>query len=172
MKGDSKAIALSALSAALAVILLVAGAYFETLDLSCLFLASLCMMLPLYKGYYLGSFLSYAASSLLALLLTAGRFQIIIPFVTFFGLHALVNELQIKFKINKVLALVIKEVWFLGALLIAYFLTQLFVFDNELLKKYGLYILLGGGALFFPIYDYIIFKFKRSLDILLKRLKL
>lgn len=169
---ESKAIALSALSAALAVILLVAGAYFETLDLSCLFLASLCMMLPLCKDYYLGAFLAYVATTLLSLLLSAGRFQIIIPFAMFFGLHALVNELQLKFKINKILALLIKEVWFLGTLLVVYFFTQTFVSENESLQKYLLYILLGGGAVCFPLYDYLIFKFKTSLVIILKRLKL
>ncbi len=154
------------------MILLVVGAYFETLDLSCLFLASLCMMLPLYKEYYLGAFLAYVAAALLSLVLAGGRFQIIIPFAMFFGLHALANELQLKFKINKIFALVIKEIWFLGTLLVMYFFTQMFVSENEVLQKYVLYVLLGGGALFFPIYDYIIFKFKRSLDILLKRLKL
>lgn len=169
---ESKAIALSALAAALAVVLLVAGAYFETLDLSCLFLASICMMLPLYKEYYLGAFLSYVAATLLSLLLTAGRFQIIIPFAMFFGLHALVNELQVKFKINKILALFIKEVWFLATLLVVYFCTQMFVSENETLQKYIFYILLGGGFIFFPLYDYIIFKFKASLCILLKKLKL
>lgn len=169
---DSKAIALSALSAALAVILLVAGAYFETFDLSCLFLASLCMMLPLCKGYYLGAFLSYVATTLLSLLLTAGRFQIIIPFAMFFGLHALVNEFQIKFKINKILALLIKDIWFLATLFIVYKFTQMFVSENEVLQKYLLYILLIGGAVCFPLYDYLIFKFKASLAILLKRLKL
>lgn len=169
---DSKAIALSALSAALAVILLVAGAYFETFDLSCLFLASLCMMLPLCKGYYLGAFLSYVATTLLSLLLTAGRFQIIIPFAMFFGLHALVNEFQIKFKINKILALLIKDIWFLATLFIVYKFTQMFVSENEVLQKYLLYILLIGGAVCFPLYDYLFFKFKASLAILLKRLKL
>ena len=49
----SKVIALSAVSCALAIILLVTGAYIEVLDLSCLFMASMALMLPLAKGYKL-----------------------------------------------------------------------------------------------------------------------
>lgn len=172
MRIDSKGIALSAVSTALAVVLLIFGAYFETFDLSCLFLASLCMMLPLYKKYYLGAFLSYVAASLLSLLLSAGRFQVIIPFAMFFGLHAIANEFQIKFKINKILALIIKDVWFLGTLAVMYFFTKMFVADNDVFEKYMPYIIFIGGALFFPLYDFLIFRFKRMLDVLLTRLKL
>lgn len=171
MRIDSKGIALSAVSTALAVVLLIFGAYFETFDLSCLFLASLCMMLPLYKKYYLGAFLSYVATSLLALILTAGRFQVVIPFAMFFGLHAIANELQLKFNVNKIVAFIVKEIWFLGTLAVMYFFTKMFVSDNEVFEKYMPYIIIIGGALFFPLYDILIFRFKKMLDVLLKRLK-
>lgn len=171
MRIDSKGIALSAVSTALAVVLLIFGAYFETFDLSCLFLASLCMMLPLYKKYYPGAFLSYVATSLLALLLTAGRFQVVIPFAMFFGLHAIANELQLKFNVNKIVAFIVKEIWFLGTLAVMYFFTKMFVSDNEVFEKYMPYIIFIGGALFFPLYDILIFRFKKMLDVLLKRLK-
>lgn len=167
----SKIIALSAISSALCLILLVLGAFVEVFDLSCLFLASIVIMIPLSKGYALGAFLSYMASGLLGLLLT-GKFQIIIPFAMFFGLHPIVNFLQEKYKINKILALVVKAAWFIGTLFVTYYFTTLFVVETEWIKQYIVPIILMGGAAFFVFYDFFMFKFQEGVNNIVKRLKL
>lgn len=167
----SKVIALSAVSAAMCLILLVLGAFIDVLDLSCLFLASLVIMIPLSKGYALGAFMAYLASALLGLLLT-GKIQIILPFAMFFGLHPVVNYLQLKHKVNKVLATIVKAAWFIGTLFAAYYLTTLFVVETEWIKQYIVPIIIAGGAVFFVVYDVFMFKFQDAMNGIVKRLKL
>ena len=171
MKITSRGIALSAVSAAFAVIFLVLGAYIDVLDISCLFMASLALMLPLTKGFYLGAFLAYIASGILGFVLT-GTFRLILPFAAFFGLHPIVNQLQKKFGINRWLALAIKTLWFAGVMALCYFFTSMFVFENEFLKTYGVYIVIIGGALIFPFYDAIMTRFQYSVNAIVAQLKL
>ena len=168
----SKVIALSAMSSALAIVLLVLGAYIEVLDLSCLFLASLALMMPLSKGYRLGGFLAYLATAILSLLLTGFRLQVIIPFAMFFGLHPLVNHLQKRYKINVIIATIIKTAWFVGTLYVMYFATKMFTAPNQLIEKYIHYVLIIGGIIVFFVYDWLMVRFQQSMDVIIKRLKL
>lgn len=168
----SKAVSLSAMSCALAVIFLLLGAYIEVLDLSCLFMASLALMMPLAKDYKLGDFLAYLASVILSFLLTGMRLQVILPFAVFFGLHPLVNYFQERLKINKILASVIKCAWFIGTLYIMYFATEMFTDTNELIKRYIHYVLIIGGAVAFFVYDYLMMRFQKYVNAIVKRLKL
>ena len=77
---DSKIIAVSGLTTALSLLFLILGVYIEVLDLSCLFMASLMMMVPLSKNSLKSSILCYLAVSILSLIFTAqtGRFVITI----------------------------------------------------------------------------------------------
>lgn len=168
----SKVVALSAMSCALAVILLTMGAYIEVLDLSCLFLASLALMMPLAKDYKLGGFLAYLATVLLSFLLTGMRIQVVLPFATFFGLHPLINYLQKKLKVNVILATVIKTVWFVATLYIMYFATKMFVAPHPLIEKYIHYVLIIGGTAIFFVYDWMMVRFQTSINHIVRRLKL
>ena len=168
----SKVVALSSVTTAFCTLLLVFGAYIEVLDLSCLFLASLVIMIPLSKGYKLGAFLSYLASVLLGFILTGARFQILIPFAMFFGLHPIANYLQKQFNINKILALIIKAVWFIATLFVTYYFTKMFLVQNAMLEKYINYIIIIAGALFFIVYDILMDGFQRSITRIISRLKL
>lgn len=168
----SKVIALSAVATAFCAIFLVFGAYVEVFDLSCLFMASLAIMIPLAKGYKLGAFLTYLASVLLGFILTGARFQILIPFAMFFGLHPIANYIQKQYKINTVLAIAIKTVWFVGTLFVTYYFTKMFVVEHEIIEKYINWIIVIGGGLFFLVYDFFMAAFQRSFDKLVDRLKL
>lgn len=168
----SKVIALSAITTAFCTILLVFGAIVEVFDLSCLFMASLVIMIPLTKGYKLGAFLSYLASVLLGFILTGARFQILIPFTMFFGLHPIVNYLQKQFKINKILATALKAVWFVATLFITYYFTKMFIVEHEIIEKYINWVILIGGTIVFLIYDPLMDKFQESLVKIVARLKL
>ncbi len=168
----SKVVALSAITTAFCILLLTFGAYVEVFDLSCLFMASLALMLPLTKGYKLGGFLSYLASVILGFILTGARFQILIPFTMFFGLHPLANYLQKQYKINAFLATVIKTVWFVATLFITYYFTKMFIVEHETVEKYINWIILIGGSVVFLIYDRLMYAFQRSLEKIISRLKL
>ena len=168
----SKAVALSSISTAFATLLLVLGSYIEVLDLSCLFLASLALMMPLAKDYKLGAFLSYIATVILTVLLTGLRLQVIIPFAMFFGLHPLANYFQRKLKINKILATAIKCVWFVGTLYVMYFATKIFASPNPLIEQYIHYVLTIGGVVAFIAYDMAMNTFERAIKNIVLKLKL
>ncbi|MBR3865040.1 MAG: hypothetical protein IKJ19_08030 [Clostridia bacterium] len=168
----SKVIAISALSSALALILLVFGSFIEVFDLSCLFMASLALMLPLAKDYKLGGFLCYLATTILGFLLTGFRLQVMIPFAIFFGLHPLVNYFQFKLKINKFLSLAVKTLWFVGTLYVMYFFTNMFVSVHPIVERFIHYFLTIGGVIFFCVYDYLMVKFQIAMNAIVKRLKL
>ena len=167
---DSKKITISAVATALSVVLLIVGTFFPTFDLSCVFLCSIIIMLPLYKKTITGAFLSFIATSILASVLTFFRFNIIIPYVCFFGIHPIINEIQLVKKWNKWIMLLIKTIWFVGALFLMYFFTDIFVDFSDKIQKIIYYVLIIGGALFFIIYDEAIFYFRRTLEKVLKRI--
>ena len=98
-KISSHEIALSALACAIATIFLTIGVYSEILLFTGYLLASVALMLPLAKQSIRGYLLAYIATCLLSLLFNIGRFFDLLPFIAFFGLHPLINELQLKIKI-------------------------------------------------------------------------
>ncbi len=167
-----RVIALSALTTAFGVIFLVFGAYFSTFDLSCLFMATVMMMLPLSKGYVKGALLSYLATLVLSVFLVAGKFYLPILFGVFFGLYPIVNYYQLK--TNKTLSYItiIKLVWFVLTLLLMVFLFEIFVITNPIISKYLIYIVIFGGALIFIPLDLIMLRFQKMTRALIERLKL
>lgn len=177
----SKTIALSAISAALAVIFLLLGAFVEILDISCIMIAGIAIMLPLSKKYYLGAFLAFVASALIGIFVTGARFTVIVPYAMFFGLHPIVNSLQRKFRINKFLALAVKDVWFLATMFVYYLLLKNltgydlfadFSFIPENLQRFLIPALFISGAVFFVLYDSVMLRLQYAVDALIKRLKL
>lgn len=178
---NSKAIALCAISAAFSVVFLALGAFIEVIDIACVMFAGIALMLPLSKKLHLGAFLSYIASFLLGLLFTGARFTVLIPFAVFFGLYPIVNSLQIKYKVNKILALIIKDVWFLLAMFVYYKVLVAFA-NYDIINDFAivpdkfkgfiapaLFIL---GAVFFVFYDSVMFKVQISVNYLVEKLKL
>ncbi len=144
------------------------------------FIGVLALMVPLSKQFFLGDFLAYMGTVILAVVLGATvRFWDIVPFAIFFGLHPLANALQIRFKINKWLALVIKALWFDATLIAAYFLIYHAalggsVFPQEVYDVINRYIYLFiftlGSAVFF-LYDYLVFKCQIAVNKIVYKIK-
>ncbi len=169
----SKLIALSAVTTAFATLFLTMGAYISIFEYSGIFMASICMMIPLTKKSVWAGLMTYVATALLCLIFIGGRWEIAITFAMFFGLHPLANYFCEKKRIKWFIALPVKEIWFLGTLLFLYFFFKEFVsFEFAWAEKYALYILLIGGGVMFVAYDLIMIRFQRFLDIIVKRLKL
>ncbi len=177
----SKVIALSSISAAFAVILLTLGAFIEVIDIACVMIAGIAMMLPLSKKYYWGAILSFIASALLALITSGGRFTVIVPYAMFFGLYPIINALQVKFKFNKIIALILKDVWFLGSMIVYFWVITAFsgydifadfAFLPEGVRQYIIPILLVLGAVFFIFYDKVMMKLQFVVDYYVKKIKM
>ncbi|MBO5851326.1 MAG: hypothetical protein J6R29_03220 [Clostridia bacterium] len=170
---NGKIIALSAISSALCTILLVIGAYFPTLDLSCLFMASLAVTLPLSKNSYKGAILTYFASLLLALIFASSNFTVIVCFALFFGLHPILNYYLIsknKKPIN--IFTIVKVLWFTALLYVMYYLLNMFVDVSDYLKDVAIYVLFIGGVIIGFIYDVAFMRIQKMTLIIMKRLKL
>ncbi|MBQ8291562.1 MAG: hypothetical protein IJX88_03525 [Clostridia bacterium] len=157
-KISSYEIALSALSAAIATIFLTVGIYTEILLFTGYLFASIAMMLPLAKRCFWGYILSYTATCLLSLLFVSWRFWDMLPFALFFGLHPLINELQLKSKINRWVACAVKALWFDTVM----YLVWRFIFGMTTsipaLDKYMVWIIVIVGTLFFGFYDNLAYR--------------
>lgn len=173
-------IALSAISCAVAVVLLLVGFWSNILLASGYLFAMVALMVPLSKQFYKGGVLAYLGTVILAIVMgAAARFWDLVPFIMFFGLHPLINSLQVKFGINKWIALAVKTVWFDFTLWVAYILIFGGILggdmsDNavyEFINNYIYYfIFIGGTVIFFP-YDYVVYKMQNAVDKLVYRIR-
>jgi hypothetical protein len=169
-KITSYEIALSALACAISTVFLTIGVYSEILLFTGYLLSSVALMLPLAKESYRGYILAYIATCLLAFIFNASRFWDLLPFVMFFGLHPLVNEFQLKIKINRWLACVVKALWFD----LTMYLIWRFVFTMTttipFVDTYILPIILIVGSAFFVVYDYLTYTWRAAVNRLVQRL--
>lgn len=174
MKGKIPAfeIALSAIACAFATIFLSLGVLNNFLLATGYIVGCFALMLPLAKGFVWGDVLAYIATVLLTLLF--GGISVpwrIVPFILFFGLHPLVNYLQVRLRWNTTLLLILKAIWFD----VAMYLVWRFVFDMTTnfawLDEYIIPAILIGGTLFFAVYDRMIYKCQDVVNQVVYRIK-
>lgn len=164
-------VALAGIATAIATLFLAVGNFTAVLLFVGYMVAAVSVSLPLAKGSYGAYALTYLATVLLTLLLigSAGYAVDLLPFILFFGLHPLFNELQLRFKINRLLAFAVKAAWFDGAMwLFWWFIVQ--TTGVSWLDAYALPIILVGGTLFFYIYDITFFRVRERVFALVKRI--
>ncbi len=162
--------ALSALACAFATIFLTLGIYSNVLLLTGYLFSGIALMLPLAKKSYRGYLLAYVATCLLSLLFSLSRFFDLLPFIIFFGLHPFVNELQLKYKINRWLAFFIKAAWFDVAMYLTWRLVFQMTTPIPFVDEYFVPILLIAGTAFFFLYDYITYKCRYTVNLIVNRL--
>lgn len=177
---QSRLIALSAIATAFSVVFMSLGALIPAFDYSGIFMASLCVMIPLSKKSAKAGFLTYAATLCLSCVLvgaTTARWELIVIYGLFFGLHPTVNYLFREKNFNKYIALLIKTAWFIGVLILIYNVFTDFLFDasflqKEWVKKYICLILVVGGGALFVVYDFLMLRFQRITDALVAKMNL
>lgn len=169
-KITSYEIALSALSCAIATILLVVGVYADVLLFTAYLFGGIALMLPLAKNSYRGYALSYIATCILSFIFGAAKFLDLLPFVMFFGLHPLVNELQLKTKINRWVACFLKALWFDGTMYVIWKFVFAITTGFTFLDEYILPIILIFGTAFFIAYDYCMYKGRATVNTLVARI--
>ena len=163
-------IALSALACALATLLLTMGVYSSILLFTGYLFACIALMLPLSKQSYVGYALAYVVTCILALIFNASRFFDLLPFIMFFGLHPLVNELQLKIRINTWVACAIKALWFDGTMYVIWRFVFGMTTTISFIDQYIIPILLIGGTAFFIAYDYLMYKWRYAVNMLVKKI--
>ncbi|MBQ8685299.1 MAG: hypothetical protein IJ514_03905 [Clostridia bacterium] len=170
-KISSYEIALSALATAIATIFLTVGVYSEVLLFTGYLLSCVALMLPLAKQSFVGYALAYVATCILSLILNAARFFDLLPFIMFFGLHPLINELQLKIKINRWVACAVKALWFDGTMYIVWRFVFAMTTTIAFVDTYIIPILLIGGTLFFILYDYLTYQWRAAVNGLVARIR-
>ena len=163
-------IALSAMACAIATVSLIVGVYSEILLFTAYLVGSIALMLPLSKRSFRGYFLAYIATCLLSLLFNVARFYDVLPFIIFFGLHPVVNELQLKIKINRWVACAIKALWFDGAMYVVWRFVFAMTTSLAFVDAYIILILLIFGTVFFVFYDYVTYRCRGAVNEFVYRL--
>ena len=169
---NGKLIALSAISTALGVVFLIIGAYIQTLDLSCLFMASLAVMLPLSKNSVKGAFLTYGATAILAFLFAVSRFHLALLYLLFFGLHPIINHFHLKDIKKQWYLFIVKGVLFVGACYLMFFAFSMFIVENEIISSILPWFIAVIATLFYIVYDFIMIRFQKMTGSIVKRLGL
>ena len=169
-KITSYEIALSALACAAATILLTVGVYSELLLFTGYLFSCIALMLPLAKQSYRGYALAYVATCLLSFIFNAARFWDLLPFIAFFGLHPLVNELQLKTKINRWVACAVKALWFDVTMWVIWKFVFGMTTNFQFIDEYIFWFILIGGTAFFVFYDYVMYRWRAIVNVLVKRI--
>ena len=169
---NGKLIALSAISTALGVVFLIIGAYIQTLDLSCLFMASIAIMLPLSKNSVKGAFLTYGATAILGFVFAVSRFHLALLYLLFFGLHPIINHFHSKDIKKRWYLFIVKGVLFVGACYLMFFVFSMFVVENEIISLILPWFVAVIGTLFYIVYDFIMIRFQKMTGSIVKRLGL
>ena len=170
-KITSYEIALAALACAVSTIMLTIGVYSGVLLFTGYLFSCVALMLPLARNSYRGYILAYLATVALCLIFNISRFFDVLPFIMFFGLHPLVNELQLKIKINRWVACAIKALWFD----VTMYLTWRFLFGMtttvEIVDKLIIPLILVFGTVFFVFYDYVTYHCRAVVNTTVNRLR-
>ncbi|MCD8307535.1 MAG: hypothetical protein LUD51_04855 [Clostridia bacterium] len=179
-RASSFEIALSAISCAVAAGFLALGVLSGVLLATGYFIGVIALMLPLAKRFYRGDFLAYCGTVILALILGAvAKFWDIVPFIMFFGLHPLINSLQLRFRWNRIVAFILKAIWFDCTLIAGYFLIYNGFLGGDFLpqawadwiNKYIYVLIFTAGTVLFFIYDWLIFKVQMLVDMVIGKIK-
>ena len=169
---NGKLIAISAISTALGVVFLIIGAYFQTLDLSCLFMASLLVMLPLSKNSVKGAFLTYGATAILSFIFAINRFHLSLLYLLFFGIHPIINFFHIKAIKKRWYLFIVKGALFLVACYLMFYAFSMFIVENEFVISVLPVVIAVVGVLFYIVYDFIMLRFQKMTASIIKRLGL
>ncbi len=173
----SKLIAISAISAGLIAIILTVGAYVEVVDLFAIVVASVFVILPLYYKSYKASFMAYLVGGVIGFMFSGfNLLSVVFPaYFGFFGIYPIIKNLMREKNLNKVVAKIIGLVWCAIAIFGVYFyytlvMHELFTDLPEWVIN-NVYLALGAlSVVFFFIYDYSIFVFRRAIERYLSRI--
>lgn len=133
--------------------------------------ASLAIMIPLTKRYYLAGFFAYGVASALGFVI-AGDIYTVAGFVAYFGPMALLTGIMCNKKVKWFIALPIKIVYINGALALLYFVCHTIMIDASIMEKIDYWVIALVGTLALVLIDYALqFVYSRLTPIVEKVLR-
>lgn len=115
--------------------------------------ASLAIMIPLTKRYYLAGFFAYGVASALGFVI-AGDIYTVAGFVAYFGPMALITGIMCNKKVKWFIALPVKILYINGALALLYFVCHTIMIDASIMEKIDYWVIALVGTLALVLIDY------------------
>ncbi len=148
-------IALAGISAAVALLFVWLGVLVKYSTAAFFIAASLAIMVPLTKKYWLASFFAYAVSAGLGFVI-AGDIVAVSGYIVYFGPMALITGILYNLKAKWYIALPIKVVYINGALALLYFVCHTIIIDASLMSKIKYWVVALVGTILLVAIDFVI----------------
>ncbi len=133
--------------------------------------ASVAVMVPFTKKYYLAGFFAYGVSAALGFVV-AGDIYSVVGYVAYFGPMALITGIMYNLKVKWFIALPIKVVYINGALALLYFACHTIMIDSSIMEKIDYWAIAIVGTVLLVAIDYILqFIYARLIPIVGKVLR-
>lgn len=161
-------IALSGITVALSIVLLTL-AYFIPMGKLCFYtLSSMALLMPLSKKMYGYAVLTAVATALFSLLI--GNVLLFVPYVLFFGIHPILTIVLRDIKLKKVIAVIIKQIYFNISIFLIYIIIKEFLaFPDYVIKYIYLFAIALNVALY--IYDEFMLRLSKRVEYYVDRIK-
>ena len=164
-------LALAGISAAIALLFVGLSVLVRFSTIAFYVAASIAIMVPLAKRYYLAGFFAYAVSAALGFVI-AGDIYTVAGFVAYFGPMALITGIMFNKKVKWFISLPIKIVYINGALALLYFVCNTIMIDASIMEKLSYPVIALVGTLALVLIDYVLqFVYARLIPIIEKVLR-
>ena len=145
-------IALAGISAAVSLLFVGLSVLVRFSTIAFYVAASVAIMVPLTKRYYLAGFFAYAVSASLGFVI-AGDIYTVAGFVAYFGPMALITGIMFNKKVKWFIALPVKIVYINGALALLYFVCNTIMIDASIMDRLDYWVVALVGTLALVLID-------------------
>lgn len=164
-------VALAGISAAIALLFVWLSVIVRFSTIAFYIAASVAVMVPFTKKYYLAGFFAYGVSAALGFVV-AGDIYSVVGYVAYFGPMALITGIMCNLKVKWFIALPIKVVYINGALALLYFVCHTIVIDSSIMEKIDYWVIAIVGTVLLVAIDYVLqFIYARLIPIVGKVLR-
>ncbi|MCM1306194.1 MAG: hypothetical protein NC037_03340 [Bacteroides sp.] len=164
-------LALAGISAAIALLFVGLSVLVRFSTVAFYVAASVAIMVPLAKRYYLAGFFAYAVAAALGFVI-AGDIYTVAGFVAYFGPMALITGIMYNKKVKWYIALPVKVVYINGALALLYFVCHTIMIDASIMDKLSYPIIALVGTIALVLIDYVLqFVYSRLIPLVEKVLR-
>ena len=148
-------LALSGISAVIALLCVWLSVIVRFSTIAFYVAASVAIMVPLTRKYYLSGFFAYAVSAALGFVI-AGDIYTVVGYVAYFGPMALITGIMRNRKVKWFIALPIKIVYINGALALLYFVCHTIMIDAAIMDKISYWVVALVGTVALVAIDFVL----------------
>ena len=164
-------LALAGIAAAIALLFVWLSVIVRFSTIAFYIAASVAIMVPFTKKYYLAGFFAYGVSAALGFVI-AGDIYSVVGYVAYFGPMALITGIMCNLKVKWYIALPIKVVYINGALALLYVVCHTIMIDSSIMEKIDYWVIAIVGTVLLVAIDYVLqFIYARLIPIVGKVLR-